>query len=367
MRRVVRRIAFVLAGVAGGLVAGDALIDVAARQPGVDVPRGMYVADAGAGYRLAPDFHGFLKTPTFTIDVQTNELGLRGPPLRDRRDGHRRLLLLGDSFVFGYAVAASEMIGAFLERELAVDSPGIEVLSAGAPGYGPVHELFLLRRLLCDVQPDVVVLGFFCGNDVPDALRLPKLQTVFRGALVDHETPARCAGALGATRFEFRQLLESTQLFRLLHQWEIRGVRGEILKCFKSDASPHAAVAWKIVEQSLREMEAACSPSGARLLVAAFPAQPQVDAPFRSRTFGKLVLTSDELLWPQKKLAAFAATAKLPCEDLTAAFEAAIGAAPLYQPLDDHFNAAGNRLAAARIAGRLRGLGWFVAPPEGSR
>src|SRR5262245_65863473 len=104
MVRAVRRIAFALAGVAAGLVVGDGRIDVAARQPGVDGPRGMYVADAGAGYRLAPDFHGFLRTPTFAIDVQTNELGLRGPPLRDRRDGHPRLLLLGDSYVFGYAV-----------------------------------------------------------------------------------------------------------------------------------------------------------------------------------------------------------------------------------------------------------------------
>jgi lysophospholipase L1-like esterase len=367
MRRGVRRLLFALAGVAGGLLAGDALVGLVARQPGIDVPRGMYVADPGTGYRLAPNFHGVLRTPTFAIDVRTNELGLRGPPLRDRGDGHRRVLLLGDSFVFGYAVAAREMIGALLERELSDESPGVEVLSAGAPGYGPVHELFLLRRLIGDVVPDVVVLGFFAGNDVIDALKLPLQQTVFRGVLVDHGIPERYAGAFGAARFESRQLLESTQLFRLLHQWEIRGVRGELLKNFSSDEAPLAVRAWTIVAQCLREMAATCAQSGSSLLAVAFPAQAQVDAPFRRRTFGELDLTPEQLLWPQKKLVAFAVEAALPCDDLTAAFEAKIGATPLYQPLDDHFNAAGNRLAAGLIAARLRELGWLAAPLRGSR
>lgn len=367
MKRRFRRLFFALAGVAVGLVAGNALMHAGARQPGIDVPRGMYVADPGTGYRLAPDFRGVLRTPTFAIDVRTNELGLRGPPLRDRGDGHRRILLLGDSFVFGYAVAEREMIGAFLERELADEAPGLEVLSAGAPGYGPVHELFLLRSLLGAVAPDVVVLCFYAGNDVVDALRLPLQQTVFRGALVDRGTPAAYAGTLGAARFEARQALESTQLFRLLHQWEIRGVRGELLKSFASDDSPLAARAWPIVEQCLREMAKACAQAGSSLLVAALPAQAQVDARDRERTFGDLKLTTEQLLWPQRKLVAFAATAALPCEDLTAAFEARIGATPLYQPLDDHFNAAGNRLAAALLGARLRDLGWLAAPLRGSR
>ena len=367
MRRGVCRIAFALLGVVAGLVVGDALIDVAARQPGVDVPRGMYVADPDVGYRLAPNFHGVMGTPTFAIDVATNELGLRGPPLRDLRDGHRRVVLLGDSYVFGYAVAANAMIGVLLEQELAPASPGVEVLSAGAPGYGPVHELFLLRELLGATRPDVVVLGFFCGNDVPDALRMPKQQTVFRGALVDRAVPEKYAGSFGAARFEAGQLLESTQLFRLLHQWEIRGVRGQILKSFASEDAPQAAVAWRIVEQSLREMAAACAQAGTRLLVAALPAQAQVDAAFRMRAFGDLELTEEQLLWPQRRLVAFAATAELPCDDLTADFTAATAAATLYQPLDDHFNAAGNHLAAARLAERLRELGWLSSPPRGTR
>lgn len=367
MNRGVRRLVFVVAGIAAGLVAGDALLYFGARQPGVDVPRGMYVADPGTGYRLAPNFHGVLHTPTFAIDVRTNELGLRGPPLRDRGDGHRRVLLLGDSFVFGYAVAERDMIGAFLERELAGEGCGVEVLSAGAPGYGPVHELFLLKRLVGELKPDVVVLCFFCGNDVPDALRLPQRETIFRGALVNREAPERYAGVLGAARFECDQLLESTQIFRLLHQWQIRGVRGEILKGFASDEAPQAALAWRIVEQSLREMAESCAQAGSSLLAAALPAQAQVDAAFRARTFGDLKLTPDQLLWPQRKLTAFAAAAALPCEDLTVAFEAAIGTTPLYQPRDDHFNAAGNRLAAERIAARLRELRWLAVPLRGSR
>jgi lysophospholipase L1-like esterase len=361
MKRALRRLLFTLTGAVAGLACGDALLFLCARQPGVDVPRGMYVADPEVGYRLAPNFRGVMRTPTFAIDVATNELGLRGPPLRDRNDGHRRVLVLGDSFVFGYAVGVNDTIGACLERALAGDAAGIEVVSAGAPGYGPAHELFLLKRLLSDVRPDIVVHGFCCGNDVPDALKLPQQQTVFRGALVDRTVPERYAGALGAVRFEVGQFFEGTQLLRLFHHWEIRGVRAEILKSFASDTSPRAALAWRIVEQCLRDLQTTCAQGGAKLLTVALPMQVQVDPPYRKSTFGDLELTPEQLLWPQRKLGEFAAAAALPFEDLTPLFTRECATRRLYQPLDDHFDAAGNALAAARIAARLRELGWLAA------
>jgi len=296
MKRGLRRLLFALAGTLTGLACGEALLARFLHQPAIDVPRGMYVADPEVGYRLAPNFHGVMRTPTFAIEVATNELGLRGPPLRDRADGHRRLLLLGDSFVFGYAVAAGDTIGARIECELARDFAHVEVLSAGAPGYGLAHEVFLLRRLLPDVKPDVVVVGFCCGNDVPDALKLPRQETVFRGALVDRTVPELYAGALGAVRFELRQVVAATQLFRLFHQWEIRGIRGEIVKSFSSDAAPRAVLAWRIVEQTLRELQATCAQAGAPLLVVALPAQKQVGVPFRKDAFGDLELTPKQLL-----------------------------------------------------------------------
>ena len=101
-------------------------------------------------------------TGTRAINVRNNSLGLRDvEPAPARKP---TVLVLGDSFVWGYDVEASERFTELLRSKL----PDARIVNAGVPGYGTDQEYLLLARVWSTFKPDVVVLMFCTGNDRAD-------------------------------------------------------------------------------------------------------------------------------------------------------------------------------------------------------
>jgi lysophospholipase L1-like esterase len=101
-------------------------------------------------------------TGTRTIKVRNNALGLRDvEPAPARKP---TVVVLGDSFVWGYDVEANERFTELLRAKL----PAARIVNAGLPGYGTDQEYLLLARLWSAINPDVVVLMFCTGNDRAD-------------------------------------------------------------------------------------------------------------------------------------------------------------------------------------------------------
>ena len=100
---------------------------------------------------------------TYEHLVKVNSLGLRGPELPAKKaPGERRVLVLGDSMVYGQGVADNETVPAQLERAL---GPGATVINGGLRAYSTAQELALLQELGPKIRPDLVVLCWF-WNDV---------------------------------------------------------------------------------------------------------------------------------------------------------------------------------------------------------
>ncbi len=76
-----------------------------------------------------------------------------------------RVLILGDSQVFGHGVALQNTMSRQLQNIL---GDSVEVLSMGLGGYGTDQEYLVLLNEGLDWQPDQVVLVFTTGNDVMD-------------------------------------------------------------------------------------------------------------------------------------------------------------------------------------------------------
>lgn len=134
-------------------------------------PRGMYTTDQDVGYALTPDYEGHLQRNEFSTRISVNEQGLRGNSLGPRRDEVTRVLVLGDSFAFGYGVEEHESFPAYLETCLNSTGAGtFEVLNAGVPGYGTVDQLNFLRSRGEALAPDFVILQFLSSNDLDENL-----------------------------------------------------------------------------------------------------------------------------------------------------------------------------------------------------
>jgi hypothetical protein len=93
--------------------------------------------------------------------IRHNHLGLRDDE-EVSGEGRRRIVVLGDSLVWGDLLSLEETLPVQLAAALGDDS---EVLNLGVSGYATWQELGWYRRLGRALKPDVVVV-VYCLNDM---------------------------------------------------------------------------------------------------------------------------------------------------------------------------------------------------------
>jgi hypothetical protein len=111
-------------------------------------------------------------TDEFATDIAINGQGVRddeeiGPKVASER----RILVLGDSLVLSVQVDLQQTFCKRLERRLTSAYPDHKwrVINAGVQGYGPVEEWQFYRDIGKALQPDLVVVVAFVGNDAIEA------------------------------------------------------------------------------------------------------------------------------------------------------------------------------------------------------
>lgn len=93
--------------------------------------------------------------------VTQNKYGYRGKAYGYERSSKRRVVFLGDSFLWGFGVNNDEMFTALLEK-----SDGIEAVNLGVSGFGNDQQLIQWRLKGKNWDPDHVVLMFSPVSDV---------------------------------------------------------------------------------------------------------------------------------------------------------------------------------------------------------
>ena len=88
-----------------------------------------------------------------------------------------KVLVAGDSFTWGASSDVDSSYVEVMEKDLQNNFPTV-VWNAGIPATGTNHALFTVKKFVPLQKSDVVVLGFYTGNDFSDNL-LPFNQLVF--------------------------------------------------------------------------------------------------------------------------------------------------------------------------------------------
>jgi len=118
---------------------------------------------------FSPNQRGVVnQIPALRYEVSTDSLGYRGQDFpRSSPEGEFRILVVGDSFVFGDFVGDGETLPAQLERALAsrCNAP-VRVVNAGLGGSTITEHREMIERGLV-LEPDLIVLQF-SENDVFD-------------------------------------------------------------------------------------------------------------------------------------------------------------------------------------------------------
>ena len=116
-----------------------------------------YIYDSQLGWRNIPNWNA----TTFDQPLSINSRGLRDREYSLRKPANTiRILVLGDSYTWGYGVGNEQVYTEVMEDELLKDT-GSQVLNCGVSGWGTDQQYLFLKDEGFAYQPDIVVVCFF--------------------------------------------------------------------------------------------------------------------------------------------------------------------------------------------------------------
>jgi hypothetical protein len=157
--------------------------------------------------------------------VRVNADGYRGDELRPRT-GQKRIVVYGDSFIHALCCELEDTFTKQLERDLAGKlKADVEVINAGISSFGPDQIMLRMKRELPNLQPDLVVVSLYAGNDYGDLLRNKLFRLEADGSLRRNayvlsdeiregfELSRRESILVRALRTEFRNLMRDRSIY----------------------------------------------------------------------------------------------------------------------------------------------------------
>jgi hypothetical protein len=322
-----------------------------------------YQPDDGLLYKVRPNLTNHrVDWPDDEVGAvcSTDALGFRNPG-RDYASSH--IFFVGDSYVWGSWVRREESLCGYVESDLGEPVINLGVGSYDFPRYQKLFEDFVVRY-----KPEIAVLGVF-----PNDFYLPRpIEPGTAGA------GAAYYRASGWDVYERYPLLERTLTYRLFTL--VRGLAGAAPRGDQYNQAPDRGIRvaanglpmfrYRGADRNYLGNQAAIdqvtrrfgriirlsADSHVKLLVLLCPTKESTyDAEYR-RLFPESAdyLRNEETGYAM--LSAQAREAGVPCIDLTPVFRRHGSSEILYFRLDNHWNPAGNRLAATEAVKAIRAL-----------
>ncbi|MFH1282983.1 MAG: GDSL-type esterase/lipase family protein [bacterium] len=113
----------------------------------------------------------------YATKVRKNKIGLRSSEIDiNNQSNAKRILILGDSFAYGFKVDQDKILSSRLEEKLLKRFPA-EVINASFPNWSIVHQKHFFERLGYALKPDLVVICHVLNDieSVNPKLKISKL------------------------------------------------------------------------------------------------------------------------------------------------------------------------------------------------
>ena len=276
---------------------------------------------------------GVKKSAGFTAHI--NALGLRGDlPADPKPEGLPRVMVLGDSSLFGHGVADDETYPAQLQANLLAAGRAVEVINGATPGYSTEQTQVMLDEIGWALKPDLLIIGNLWSDNNFDS---------FQDADLLH------------TQHAFSGPLASSALYRLLATWADRakGGRGAQIVRWTVDSQLPNEVGRRVplarYAQNLEKMVQDATARGVGVVFLALTNTDRVSTNLTGASW-------DPYFAAQREVATFH---KVPVIDAQSIFVGADLSDPSQLFVDTmHPSAQGHRLLASFTARRLIRDGW---------
>ncbi|HEY5998246.1 MAG TPA: GDSL-type esterase/lipase family protein [bacterium] len=366
------------------LVLGEAALRLVGYRPPVLVPpavKGTYRFEPGASFTYVGYRPG--SPVEFRTPIVLNRLGFHDRDYAPARPEERtyRVLVLGDSYVAAMEVETAQTFHKLLEARLNAENPlgrgRYEVIAFGQGNRAQEAELGWLRRFGPEYRPDLVLLVFFCGNDVmenspatyrkasnyatfyqkvvaPKKLALYDRLFVLRRSRLNGFVAERAAAYYSAHLDLFDRSVTREQLL------------GPDAEVYRVPPAAEWVEAWGLTRGLLGEVRAEAGRQGAAFAMAVISGPQVIGEASQDRLWAGSAAGMD-LEQPEKWVLGWCAEERVPCLSLGKAFREA-GRERVFWRYDAHLTPFGHSVAADALYPFLVGLAADGAgPAKGGR
>jgi hypothetical protein len=279
-----------------------------------------------------------------------------------------RILGLGDSFSVYLRDKNKNYNNILQQKYINIGRGDVEIVNAGMEAMGPGYYWHILNNYGDLFNPDLVLVGFFVGNDFEEAEF-----TVFIGNFINEPNDLfkryskygdfchlRLYRLLKNKYTRYRETQRKEQeakqnpsqevgTFSQATFIEVEQKRSWIFDKNKRDELQRR---WQECANILIKMKNWCDRRKIKLVIAILPEQFQVDQALREAVLTKyqhIAAENFDLSYPDTLIVNFCRTHDIHCLDMLGPFQEQGKTRQLYTVRDSHWNEAGNRLAADLI------------------
>jgi lysophospholipase L1-like esterase len=212
------------------------------------------IEDPHVHHRLKPNTDYDFSSGEFRVRVRTNRYGLRGPdPVIPPPPETVRILVMGDSYTFGFPVEDQETFAKRMESLLKAQGYPVEIVNGGASGYSTTLHYISLRDQFLSFQPDLVILWFDLSDVQEDAWYQKNLIYDETGRIVRCD-PRYVNGRYDwwglATRHSALAKYINTKILRTVHKIQTLGLKAYLAAKLRGERSKVAIARLKAAQQS---------------------------------------------------------------------------------------------------------------------
>ncbi len=118
-------------------------------------------------------------------DFKLNSQGFKDVDFSEKKEKVYRIIGIGDSFSFGVVPYKYNYL-TLIESKFNLRDANIDVLNLGIPCIGPRDYLSILVKEGLALQPDMVLLSFFIGNDLKESRKRKLYEYSYVASLINY-------------------------------------------------------------------------------------------------------------------------------------------------------------------------------------
>ncbi len=291
-------------------------------------------------------------------DFKLNSQGFKDEDFSEKKENVYRIIGIGDSISFGVVPYKNNYL-TLIESQFNLGNANIDVLNLGIPNIGPRDYLSMLVKEGLALQPDMVLLSFFIGNDLKESRKRKLYEYSYVASLINYIINLQSKYEGPTIYYGKDEYCDDCPTFSHNAYLDIEYRRSSIYlvdnKRFfeKLDNTLYY----------LTQIRNICQKHGVKLIVAIIPDELQINQDLlrdvKDAYYPKLERTKWNITVPNRILSEELNKLSIDNIDLYESF--ASSSQQLYKPRDTHWNIAGNQLAANIIQEYIR---LYVTPQE---